>query len=188
MPPLVSQNKNRPPPCPRRECSEAPLPRPTDRPCGRRSLRSPNSHRPVRSMPPLVSQNKNRPPPCPRRECSEAPLPRPTDRPCGRRSLRSPNSHRPVRSMPPLVSQNKNRQKAVFILASPARIELTAPGLGNLCSIRLSYGDVCFFLPVFYLKRNKKTELLSSVFHYPSKCPKKYGSCTRHAGQSCGTS
>ena len=40
--------------------------------------------------------------------------------------------------MPP--AQKKPLEKAV-LLVSPARIELTAPGLGNLCSILLSYGD-----------------------------------------------
>ena len=29
----------------------------------------------------------------------------------------------------------------MMMLASPARFELTAPGLGILCSILLSYGD-----------------------------------------------
>lgn len=42
-------------------------------------------------------------------------------------------------------------------MVSPARIELTASGLGNLRSIRLSYGDdpnTC--LPFFAVKGNKK--------------------------------
>ena len=145
----------------------------TDRPCGRRSRWSPNSHRPVRPMPPQNTKTKTAKQMCPRRECSKAPLSRP-DGPPLRASLPLVAELTPPRSSDAATKhQNKNRQTAVFILVSPARIELTAPGLGNLCSIRLSYGDICFLLPVFYLKRNKKTEPCSSVFHYPSKCPKK---------------
>jgi hypothetical protein len=38
--------------------------------------------------------------------------------------------------------QQRNSAKCFDLLASPARFERTTPGLGILCSILLSYGDL----------------------------------------------
>ena len=40
----------------------------------------------------------------------------------------------------------KNRRKDGFFMASAAGLDPTAPGLGNLCSILMSYGDTPQFL------------------------------------------
>ena len=78
----------------------------------------------------------------PRRECSGRGPFVLMDR-LRRRSLTLTELSCPVSSIQISKYQNKNPaiKGGIIVLVSPARIELTAPGLGNLCSIRLSYGD-----------------------------------------------
>ncbi len=50
------------------------------------------------------------------------------------------------------------------VVVSPARFELTAPGLGILCSILLSYGDPSrLILPRPQRRRNRSTAATSAV-------------------------
>ena len=47
----------------------------------------------------------------------------------------------------------KYRWKVLKIMVAPGRVELPTFGLGNRCSIHLSYGAVCLFAPVYTLRR-----------------------------------
>ena len=64
---------------------------------------------------------------------------------CGNRGIRvffdDPNEPN-ARKKRPAAARMRGQKSDKSEMASPARLELATPGLGNQCSIRLSYGDV----------------------------------------------
>ena len=56
-------------------------------------------------------------------------------------------------------------------MASAEGLEPTTPGLGNQCSILMSYADVCLLIIVNQSKLQEKKEANASFFHssiYPN--------------------